>query len=106
MLSVFPNLLNYWLAAPVILRAMLGLVLLHEAYAARRTERVSAAIKLLTGVCLFIGFLTQIGALAAAALSLRELWRQGTTDQRLLKLGIAVSLLFLGPGFFSLDWPL
>ncbi|MBI2097999.1 MAG: hypothetical protein HYT46_03680 [Candidatus Vogelbacteria bacterium] len=106
MLSLFPNLLTYWLVAPVILRAVLGLAFIHEAYAERKTERVMSLLKAVAGGLLVIGLLTQAAALGGAIICLYELWRLGTNDRRLLKLAIAVSLLFLGPGFFALDWPL
>ncbi|MBI2100444.1 MAG: hypothetical protein HYT47_00245 [Candidatus Vogelbacteria bacterium] len=106
MLSLFPNLLNYWLVAPVILRAALGLALVHEAYSARREQKVLALAKLLAGGLLIIGLATQAATLVGAIICLYELWRQGTNDRLLLKLAIAVSLLFLGPGFLALDWPL
>ncbi|MBI4135927.1 MAG: hypothetical protein HY481_00010 [Candidatus Vogelbacteria bacterium] len=106
MLNVFPNLLAYWLAAPLILRAALGLSFLRAAYRERKINRLGAVIKLLTGTAVLIGFFTQISALAAAVISLHELWQRGINEQRLFKLALAVSLLFLGPGLLSLDLPL
>ncbi len=106
MLSVFPTLLDWWLVAPVILRAALGLAFIHEAYAERQTQKIIALIKLLAGGLLILGLTTQAAALVGAIICLYELWRRETNDSRLLKLAIAVSLLFLGPGFFTLDLPL
>jgi len=106
MLSVFPNLLNWWMIAPVILRVALGLAFLHEAYGERKNNQLIALTKFFAGIGLLIGYLTQIGALIAVVVSLYELWQKGSTDQRLFKLAIAISLLFLGPGIFSLDLPL
>jgi len=109
MLSVFPNLLNWWMIAPVILRAALGLALIHEGYGLRHKERTVAILKLLTGILLLIAYLTQVAALFALLFTLYELWqhKQPTTNDNLLfKLAIAAALLFLGPGAFSLDLPL
>ncbi|HEY4524397.1 MAG TPA: hypothetical protein VJL36_01395 [Candidatus Paceibacterota bacterium] len=109
MLSVFPNLLSYWLIAPVILRAALGLAFLHEAYAEKTARKITAAIKALIGALFLLGFLTQAAAAAGVIISLYELWQRQSAevnDRLLLKLAIAAALLFLGPGVLSIDWPL
>jgi len=109
MLSVFPNLLNWWIVAPVILRAALGLALVYEVRSFKNGNAVIPLIKVISGALLLIGLYTQGAALASAVIFLYELgWRRdpAANDYRLMKLAVAVALLFLGPGLFSLDFPL
>ena len=110
MLNIFPALLNYRLVAPVILRAGLGLALVHEGYALRRENALLAVIKFATGCLLIFGYVTQVAAVVVILLTLSDLWQvskqPSNHDQLLFKLAIAVALLFLGPGFFSFDLPL
>jgi uncharacterized membrane protein YphA (DoxX/SURF4 family) len=106
MLSVFPNFLSYWMAAPLILRAALGLALLHEGYGSRKTQRITSPLKLALGALFIIGLLVQPAALGAALLTLYEMWRHGQNDKLLFKLAIAISLLMLGPGYLAIDLPL
>ncbi|MEK7209056.1 MAG: hypothetical protein AAB677_02250 [Patescibacteria group bacterium] len=109
MLSIFPTLLSWWMVAPIILRAALGLAFLHEAYAGRTAKKIMALIKTLIGVLFLFGLLTQAAALIGVIISIYELWSRPqpeANDRLLLKLAIAAALLFLGPGSLSLDWPL
>jgi uncharacterized membrane protein YphA (DoxX/SURF4 family) len=134
MLTVFPELLNYHLLAPFILRVVLGFVLFNLGYQKFKSERIQwentfdalrlkpkgglvtifASIEILGGLALIAGFYTQIAALVFVAITFMELYieqREEALLKRdvvfyLLLLAIAASLLFTGAGFFAFDLPL
>jgi len=134
MLSVFPELLNYQLFAPLILRVVLGFILLNLGYAKFKLERerweitfealklkpkstfVSAfgLIEMVGGLALIVGFYTQIAALIFVILTFIELYIEQKEEVLLkrdavfylLLFAIALSLLFTGAGFFAFDLPL
>lgn len=76
-------------------------------------------VSLLTGIFLVAGFLTQLAAVAALVMSLGLIWkvnfRKGFVGAApaggqgwefdLALLAMALSLIFLGPGKFSIDLP-
>lgn len=127
MLSVFPELLDYSQVAVVFLRVstgffflLFGIRLTQVAWSVRDKGFTVRAIgilygtaKLITGTLLAIGLFTQVAAIAGAVLSFLTL-SQGfpsTTNKsgqqvQLLLLIMCVSILFLGPGIFAIDWPL
>ncbi len=134
MLTVFPQLLNYHLVAPFILRVVLGFILVNLGYQKFKSERARwektfetlrlkpkegfvtgfALIEILGGVALIIGFYTQIAALVFVVITFIELYIEQKEEALikrdavfyLLLLAIALSLLFTGAGFFAFDLPL
>lgn len=105
MLSVWPNLFDFWLAAPLLLRLTLGASLLYLYYPSWRIGR--GLFGLLAGALVLVGLFTQPGALVATLLLVEEGWSKRHDWLTVLPLlAIALSLLVLGPGFFSFDQPL
>jgi putative oxidoreductase len=134
MLNTFPELLTFSLFAPLILRVVLGLVFLNLGYQKFGRERNSwvnffsvtpfkpanfwvnifAAIQIVGGLMLIVGYYTQIAALVFAVITLAELYvenREPALLNRnlvfyLLLFAISLSLLFTGAGFLAFDLPL
>jgi hypothetical protein len=122
MLSLFPWILTYEEFSPLLLRLTLGIIFLFWAY--RRTRRENkesrnmkiacVAFEAILGVCLIIGFLTQLIALLTTLVFLTHLVRK-VKDKAFLTNGInyyfilliiSLCLLLSGPGAFSIDLPL
>ncbi|MBU6390184.1 DoxX family membrane protein [Patescibacteria group bacterium] len=134
MLSVFPILLSYNMAVPFVFRLVSGVLFLafgylnfsrrrHEKSAAFERARlrpgafwlsVLAVVEIAAGVFLFVGFYLQIAAAILSVLALIALIAKSKNADAIkpsagflfLLLLITVSLLFLGPGFYSIDLPL
>ncbi|HYF10071.1 MAG TPA: DoxX family membrane protein [Candidatus Paceibacterota bacterium] len=132
MLSIFPGLLVYTLAAPLILRLAAGslflfwstraFVLGKHTLADRLAEwnlpgmpalLALSAAEALVGILLLIGLYTQVAALAGALvaaklafLSRKEPFGPGNMTVYLLVALICLSLALTGPGFFAFDLPL
>jgi uncharacterized membrane protein YphA (DoxX/SURF4 family) len=123
MLSIFPNLYNYGILVPVILRLFLGLYLLRAAwgnYQAIKTgvhpkiSIVWSIIKLIGGGFILSGFLIQPTAIFFALLTLIViLFKDKTPGHRgypnefyILKTIAYLALVVLGPGLFAIDLPL
>jgi uncharacterized membrane protein YphA (DoxX/SURF4 family) len=135
MLNIFPEFLNYNLAAPVIIRLGLGLLLIGFSYRefTRDKEKLVAffrylhftstqsfawlfaAIEILIGVLLIVGFGTQLIALIAMAIILVEWFKNYRANKletkKLFWFYIVIllscfSLLLTGAGFLALDLPL
>ena len=134
MLSVFPTLLAYNLAAPLIFRITVGLIFICFGYSNRkknRDEKISALarfklysgknwlmlialIEILGGAFLLSGLYTQVAALVLSIVTfIGILAKQKNPDILKLSAGflyllllITFSLLLLGPGFFAFDLPL
>lgn len=121
MLSLFPSLLNYQQVSPFLIRVTLGIIFLFWAYRSFRRNAVTTSntkmvgiIEGLVGIALLIGIWTQIVALIAVVDMIVRLIdriknRAFLTDgvnYYLIVLIMAVSLLFVGPGFCSVDLPL
>ena len=134
MLSVFPDLLNYSLLAPFILRVVLGLIFLDLGILIFKSEKARwvasfetlglrpatffvplyGALQIMGGVLLIIGLWTQVAALAFAIFTGIELyieWRAREVLKRdmvfyILLFAISVSLLLTGPGAYAFDLPL
>ena len=134
MLSVFPNLFLYSPLAPFILRVAVGLILLELGYLKLSKERSTwnlffqtihfkpshfyvallAAVEIVFGSFLIVGYLTQIAALVMAIILFAEAYvelRDGSLLKRdivfyTLLLVICVSLVLTGAGKFAFDLPL
>lgn len=134
MLSVFPELLNYSLLAPFLLRVVVGLIFIDLGALIFRTEKerwvasfetiglrptsffvpLYGAIQIAGGTLLLIGLWTQVAALVFALITLMELYvelRAREVLKRdlvfyLLLFTISVSLLLTGPGGYAFDLPL
>ncbi len=134
MLNPFPDLLDFALIAPAILRLVAGLIFLNLGILKLRSEKgrwvrsltalrikparallvLFAAIELIGGTLLLAGLFTQFAALALALFLLAELLIEllapealaRTLPFYLLLFAISLSFLFSGAGFFAFDIPL
>ncbi len=122
MLSLFPWLLTYQEFSPLLLRLTLGIVFLFWAYRrTRREDKESKGMKMacvafeaFLGICLVIGFLTQLIALLTTLVFLTHLVRKvknrafltNGINYYFILLVISLCLLLTGPGAFSIDMPL
>lgn len=117
MLSLFPQLFTYRELAPFILRIAVGLVIIGFNYRAifhpeDRKNFFFGLLALGAGVSLLAGFLTQPAAAVLLALLIyfaiarRKSPAPGFWGFAAILLAGLVSLMFLGPGFFSVDLPL
>lgn len=116
MLSLFPDLFSFSLAAPFIIRIFLGVYfLIYGITAVRNAFRESpvkksplfagSAVAILSAGIL-VGFLTQGAAAILALFSVWNAWRTQNKTTHLLLFAMALSLLFSGAGFFAFDLPL
>ncbi len=117
MLSLFPELYIYQQLAPFILRVTLAIILFVYTY--RNYKNPEAFIKTISfikgasAILLILGLFIQLTAIIVALVSFIEKLRARTEKEdfnayglRLLIFSIAIALLFLGPGAFSIDLPL
>ena len=134
MLNVFPELLNYALLAPFILRVVVGLIFLDLGILIFRSERrrwiasfetlglrptsffvpLYGVVQVVGGVLLIIGLWTQVAALVFVAITFVELYIEWSAREVLkrdlvfyiLLFIISISLLLTGAGAYALDLPL
>ena len=113
-LSLFPYLLSFQLAAPLLLRLTLGIILGHWAYKHFRTNRTCAIIEGIVAILFIIGLYTQLAALVTAIafivfmvkkVKAKAFFTDGINYYFILFI-IALSLLVTGPGLFAFDMPL
>lgn len=113
MLSLFPWILTYEEFSPLLLRLTLGIIFLFWAY--RRDKKLAWTIfQAILGICLIIGFLTQLVALLTTLVFLSHLINKAKNRAFLtngvnyyfILLIISLCLLLSGPGAFSIDLPL
>ncbi len=111
MVSLFPFFFVFSAVAPVILRIALALVFLFEAKSeikkTPKKEKVLGGLKIVCGIMLLIGFLTQLGALFALSIGLYEFMTTEKKDWRktIFIVGISLAILLLGPGLWAIDLP-
>lgn len=134
MLNYFPTLLSYNMAVPTVFRFIIGCLFIYFAYSNLTTNRESkislfekynfsagqlwlwvlVSIETLCGLTLLAGMFTQISSIVSSVLLLAGLvlkqkhpeslpWSKGFL---FLLLIITASLLFIGPGLYSIDLPL
>ncbi len=115
MLSLFPSLYDYTFFAPALLRVAIALLIIYGSVGSLKRGQVKtlSLIKIVAGLGLLAGFLTQGAALILALAMVFEIVqakRRGHAHfhyrYHLLKLVVLVALLLLGPGAIALDWPL
>ncbi len=134
MLNPFPDLLTYALAAPFILRLVLGYCFLNFGYGKLISERaqkirlfekiglrpgtlyntIIGTLEIVAGLTFVVGFYTQIAALISILILLGVILIKrknpdvvkGTISFFIVLLAIALSLLFSGAGFWAFDLPL
>lgn len=134
MLNPFPDLLNYALLAPLLLRVVVGIIFIDLGFLKFRSEKerwiasfntlgirpadlmlsLYALLQVVGGLMLFVGAWTQVAALAFAIFTgielsveykAREVLKRDMTFY-LLVFVICVSLLLTGAGAYALDLPL
>lgn len=130
--SLFPDLFVFEQFTPLILRLVLGAVFIVHGYPKIFTQSASTAgffesvgirpakfwvfvvgaVEFFGGIFLIAGFLTQLVAALIAINMLVAIWKVkfqkgfvGGYEFDLALLAMAVSLILLGPGKFSLDLP-
>jgi len=133
MLNVLPQLLDYQFYAPLLLRLALGAVFLAHGWQKLSSDKIQFAgwlesmkfrpgkfwawlvtlAEFLGGICLILGFLTQLAALILAIQFLVILfWFKrgqkfaGGWEFDFVLLVMALTLLVLGPGAWAFDLPL
>ena len=114
MLSLFPQLFVYQEMAPFILRLAAGFLSVYLAYPkiknpSERLDFITGLAQFCAGFLLVAGFLTQLAAGLIIISTLFGIFRPGLyKDYKLtfLLIAILIALMFLGPGFFSIDLPL
>ena len=134
MLSIFPFLLSYQLAAPLILRLTLGVIFVDFGWAKLKKQKIEkvaffetiglkpgiayvstiALIEIAIGLLLITGFLTQIAALVAGIILIISVLLkkkypgsfESSSCLLIVCLVITLSLLLTGPGFLAFDLPL
>ena len=120
MLSLFPALFAYEQIAPFIIRVVLGGTLLYFGYQKAKKHGSSSGsnttlygiAEIVIGIFLVIGLYTQLAALLNAAILVIKLGfkaREGKLfsdgiNYYVLLLTLAVALIFLGPGFWGIDF--
>lgn len=133
MLSIFPDLLAFKLFAPLVLRLVLGVIFIVHGYPklfkdfagtvgwfdsvgikpAKFWVLVVGIVEFFGGIALIVGFATQLAALLIAINMLgaiflvkRKMGLVNGYEFDLALLAMAVSLVFLGAGFYAIDLPL
>lgn len=134
MLSIFPDLYTYQQFVPLLLRIVAGLIFISFAYAkliSNRSNRIAffhsiglrparlfwgitSLAELIGGIFLLVGFLLQPTALILAMISIiaafikmrRPTELTNSAGYFVLLFVMLVSLAFLGPGVFAVDFPL
>ena len=121
-LSLFPYLLSYQQISPFLIRIALGVTLAYFGYrkmmgqgeSSGSNSKIYGAIEIIIAFFLIIGLWTQLAALLNAVILLIKLgWKikegKFLTDgvnYYILLLVMAISLIFTGPGFLAIDYPL
>jgi len=119
MLSLFPSLLAYEQFGPLLIRLVLGITLLYFGYekmikhgtSSGSNAKAYGAVEVVIAIFLIIGLFTQLAALLNAIILViklgfkardKALFSNGINYYVLL-LAMAISLIFMGPGFLAYD---
>ncbi len=120
MLSIFPDLLAWQMISPLIIRLTLASIFIYWSYktifksSPDIRQKIVSLIEAVAGILLFVGLWTQLAALVLAIdlavrlykkYSSKALFTDGINYYFILLI-LAISLLFTGPGFASIDLPL
>jgi putative oxidoreductase len=133
-LSIFPDLLTFWLLAPFILRVTVGFIFIYFGVSKiwREQERrigffkkigfgagiiffwLVSTLEIIGGALLVLGLYTQPTALVLSFVALGAIYSKirhpklldNTLEFYVLLLSVLISLLFLGAGFWAIDLPL
>jgi uncharacterized membrane protein YphA (DoxX/SURF4 family) len=120
MLSIFPSLLSWQLASPLIIRLTLASVLIfwsYRSFAKHKKEepninkKAVRLIESLSGLLLIVGLWTQLVALVIIIdliIRLYNKYKDGAlftdgVNYYIILLVLAISLLLTGPGFIAFD---
>ncbi|MDB5259029.1 MAG: hypothetical protein JWO73_237 [Candidatus Taylorbacteria bacterium] len=117
--SIFPPLLAYASVAPLIIRVVLGLTLIHFGYRKTQGKGQSSGsnsstygiLEIMIGIFLVVGIFTQLAAMLNVVILVIKLSlkvREGKflndgVNYYVLLLAMALSLLFSAPGAFAVD---
>jgi uncharacterized membrane protein YphA (DoxX/SURF4 family) len=118
-LSLFPSLLTYQEAAPLIIRVVLGATLAHFGYVKIMRRGTSPGsnsvmygiVEVSIALLLIIGLFTQLAALLNIVILVIKLgfkvkeraFLTSGVNYYILLLAMSLSLLVLGPGFWAID---
>ncbi len=133
-LSMFPDLLTFWLIAPFLLRITAGFIFIYFGYTKiwkERERRVSffnkigfgngsiffwiiSLAELIGGILLVLGVFTQATAIMLSFIILGAIYTKirqpdlldNSLEFFILLFAVLLSLLFLGAGFWAIDLPL
>ncbi len=118
MLSIFPDLLNWSIIAPFILRLALGITLIHFAWvyikSSDKSVKTLGLIEGVLGLLILIGLFTQLATLIVSIILIglifgkikEKAFLTNGINYYLLLLAMAISLIFLGAGYPAFDLPL
>jgi len=114
MLSLFPQLFTYSELAPLILRIVAGFIAISFAYPKLKKPGefgnfLIGLVEFLAGTLLIAGFLTQLAAALVILAMIFEIFRPNPDKNykfMVLLIVVLVALIFLGAGFFAIDFPL
>jgi uncharacterized membrane protein YphA (DoxX/SURF4 family) len=126
MLSLFPSFLNYSAIAVAVIRVVVAIIFIMEGQrgafenlpkkngTTNFYKKIIPIIELIGGIFLLGGLFTQAIAIILGAVSLKKTYIEYKKDRDecrrvsffLLLFIISISFLFLGPGLWSIDYPL
>jgi uncharacterized membrane protein YphA (DoxX/SURF4 family) len=120
MVSLFPTLFDYNAVATAVLRIIIALVFITQAYGnlpkkwvvSTTLQKLTPLIEMVLGVFLFFGIFTQAVAIIFSLVSLKMIFVEYQKPSNkfitfpILLFFVSFSLLFLGPGIWSIDYPL
>jgi len=120
MLNPFPELLTFSLLAPFLIRVILGILFISSGYFELKKNNANLfsylinILKILGGLILLAGFLTQIASIVLSVIALETIiikFRSKSYSRDSMSLYIfmfiaTISLLVSGAGAFAIDLPL
>ncbi len=117
-LSTFPSLFTFSLLAPLLLRIALGINIISIGRSTwthiKLPYKYSAIAYYIFGIFLILGLYTQISAIVGLIIVCFDYYLSlklgtHTHPEKMyysLMIIVLISLIFTGPGFFAIDWPL